>query len=118
MFPPGCALALDDSLESLLPAGSAALAELAAQLPRLQVMRAEYDTGLAAGRNRLLESVETPYVLLLDDDCVAPPQLANGMQDAREAQPAQAPPHAAEAAAVLDAPEAAPKKTEPAFVEV
>jgi len=56
--------------------------------------------------------------LLLDDDCVAPPQLANGMQDAREAQPAQAPPHAAEAAAVLDAPEAAPKKTEPAFVEV
>jgi len=55
--------------------------------------------------------------MLLDDDCVAPPQLANGMQEAREAQPAQAPQAVAEAEAGFEAPEA-PKKTEPAFVEV
>lgn len=28
-----------------------------------------YDSGVSAGRQSALEAVETPYVLLLDDDC-------------------------------------------------
>jgi hypothetical protein len=51
--------------------------------------------------------------MLLSDDCVAPPVLANAMHDAREAQPA---PRGAEADA--PAPEEELKKAEPAVVHV
>lgn len=35
-----------------------------------RVERFEYDIGLSAGRNRLVDLVETAYVLLVDDDCL------------------------------------------------
>ena len=36
----------------------------------VRYIRTEPDIGLSAGRNRLVEAVETPYFLLLDDDLV------------------------------------------------
>ncbi|MEM4677297.1 MAG: glycosyltransferase [Candidatus Korarchaeota archaeon] len=38
----------------------------------LRVLRLPYDSGLAYGRNRIYERVNTPYLLLLDDDMVIP----------------------------------------------
>ncbi len=35
-----------------------------------QLIETEFDIGISAGRNRLLETVETPYFLLIDDDHV------------------------------------------------
>jgi GT2 family glycosyltransferase len=35
-----------------------------------EVINTEYDIGLAAGRNRLVAMVETPYFLLMDDDFI------------------------------------------------
>lgn len=37
--------------------------------PLVRVVRTESNLGAAVGRNRLLEEVDTPYVLFLDDDC-------------------------------------------------
>jgi len=38
--------------------------------PRVRMIRLPYDSGVSLGRQRALEAVETPYVLLLDDDFV------------------------------------------------
>lgn len=61
-------LVLDDSKEPLLSDEEQAVYQK--KIPALRFLRTGYDVGLAAGRNILVDAVETPYVLLLDDDFI------------------------------------------------
>jgi hypothetical protein len=61
-------LVLDDSAQAIL--GPRRQQFYTLKLPRLQYLRADFDVGLAAGRNTLIDNVQTPYALLLDDDFV------------------------------------------------
>ena len=58
---------LDDSTSPVIT-----VAELAEYDLRITYLRTEPDIGLSDGRNRLVDAVRTPYVLLLDDDFVLP----------------------------------------------
>ena len=43
--------------------------------PRTTVLALPFDTGIGAGRNALLDAVETPYVFMTDDDMVLLPDF-------------------------------------------
>lgn len=45
-----------------------------AQLP-LRLLRLPFDTGLAAGRNEIVQQCDTPYLLMLDDDQTVPANI-------------------------------------------
>lgn len=69
MYPTIRCVVVDDSREpSLDPAA----------WPHVNYIRLPFDTGLGAGRNAMIDAVETPYCLYLDDDhvFVGPTQLA------------------------------------------
>jgi GT2 family glycosyltransferase len=61
-------LVLDDSKEPLFTQEEQASYQ--EKIPAIRFLRTGYDVGLAAGRNILVDAVETPYVLLLDDDFI------------------------------------------------
>jgi GT2 family glycosyltransferase len=42
---------------------------------RIIILKADFDIGLSAGRNRLVKEVTTPYLILLDDDFLLPQKL-------------------------------------------
>jgi len=47
-------------------------AEASRRLP-LRLLRLPFDTGLAAGRNEIVRQCTAPYLLMLDDDMIVPP---------------------------------------------
>ncbi|MEM3980279.1 MAG: glycosyltransferase [Ignisphaera sp.] len=62
----------DDSHDDIYQAyGKEIYEEFSKYIP-LRVLRLPYDSGLAYGRNRIYERVNTPYLLLLNDDMVIP----------------------------------------------
>jgi glycosyltransferase involved in cell wall biosynthesis len=42
-----------------------------------QLIRPEYDVGLSEGRNLILESTETPFLLMIDDDQLIPENISD-----------------------------------------
>lgn len=50
--------------------------EMEKQLP-LTLLRLEYDTGLAAGRNEIVQNCSTDYLLMLDDDQTVPDNIGD-----------------------------------------
>jgi GT2 family glycosyltransferase len=67
-YPANPVVVLDDSREPVL--SGPALTLFKEQLSGLRYLRTDHDVGLAAGRNTLVDAVDTPYVLLLDDDFI------------------------------------------------
>jgi hypothetical protein len=67
-YPGNPVVVLDDSREPVLSA--AEQQAFTDRLPSMRYLRTSFDVGLAAGRNTLIENVDTPYVLLLDDDFI------------------------------------------------
>ena len=69
VYPGANVIVIDDSMAALLPGDEASAL---AQLHELNFtyVRTEHDIGLAAGRNRLVDLVRTPYAALLDDDSI------------------------------------------------
>ncbi len=53
--------------------------------PRLRVLRNTRNTGLCAARNRLVRSVETPYLFMGEDDVWLPPGLIRRLLEVVEA---------------------------------
>ena len=63
-------IVLDDSAAQTLTEEAQSALRAAPGLLNLQYVRTEFDVGLSEGRNRMVALVETPYVLLMDDDFV------------------------------------------------
>ena len=69
VYPGANVIVLDDSKAALLPGDEASVLAIRHNL-NFTYLRTEYDIGLSAGRNRLVDVVKTSYAVLLDDDSV------------------------------------------------